>query len=735
MASQFCRITWATFIIILLVIFYAPSVVSLDVIDDITVDTTWRLEDSPIIIRGNAENRGNINVTATLRIDPGVNVKFDGPYSLIIKKELIAIGTVTQPILFEPLSAGGQWVSIEFLTDDASAAESRVWTSFNNGEYDSGSTLQYVVLDSGGGLDFSQTPANGVLYLLDANPYLKHVTIRNGQSTAVTAIDLSNLLKIENATFENNVQSDSINGRAGGLSVIGKVNSGPSGELEITGSAISNNTTNSLDGGGGIVLGNLDKLTLSNNTISNNQSTVSQGGGISLLGINATVGEQSNYVISNNVIIDNTAEGDGGGIAANSYYFNLINNRITHNISLNGDGGGIYFGTGAQASTTENIIMYNISEGAGGGVFVEQVDGLVFDFLRNVIAENASNTSHGGGLDLAHDGGVNIQSGKIIIDSNIIADNFAERHSGAMNITAVGSVTNNAILRNESRSIMFMLSPEVIAPFAGDPVDLTVSQNAFFYNISEDNVLSNGSKVLPLVNNNNIVENGNGYYLFSSLAVSGTVDPLSLTFDGSNNYYGMDEATVALNVDGLVNYNPIATQIFENVPVSPPNNLTIEHNNGSVILTWDANPETDLQGYHIYWGTDQAPDYQFRDTGVPASVTRYVINYSDRGLDASKTYYFAVTAVDVSYSDAADISSTIVNEAQTNGNESWFSEEQVVFGVVGGTGGGGGGGGGGSFNYMFFLLLMLLACMRSPAIMRHFAFLKEPLLSKSAYFW
>jgi len=701
MVSKLYRVTWAALGFILLVIFYTPSSVALDVTDDITVDTTWNIEDSPVIIRGNTTNKGKINVTASLTVAPGVNVKFAGPNSLTIRKELIAIGTVDQPITFEPFDANGQWVSIEFITEDATDAQKRVWTTFNNGVYESGSTLQYVVLQSGGGRDLAQASANGVLYMVDANPYLKNVTIRNGQSSAITVIELSNLLKIEGATIENNTQAGAVNGRAGGISVIGKAIPGPGGDLEITGSNISNNITESLEGGGGIVVGSVNSFLLSNNTISSNASTASRGGGVSLLGITNGAGSQSSYVISSNAITDNTALGNGGGIAANAFRFSVTNNRILRNVSTDGEGGGIYFGRNAQADVSENLIMDNTAEGAGGGVYVEQVDTLVYRFQKNIIAENSSTTSHGGGLDIGHDEGADIVSGKVIIDSNILVGNFAGQHSAAMNLTAVGSVTNNAILRNESRSIMLMSSPLVTAPLANDPVALTVSQNAYFYNKSRDSVISNGSKILPIVNNNNIVGNGAGYYLHSSLVVPDMVDPQTLTFDGRNNYYGVDEATVAFNVTELVDFTPIAAGILEDVPMSPPNNVTLQNNNGSVSLNWDDNPETDLQGYIVYWGTDQAPDYQAREAILSASATGHTIG----GLDTNKTYYFAVTAIDTNYSDTADVSSTIVNEAQTNGNESWFSDELMVVGV-GGTGTGGGGSGGGSLHYLLLLLAM-----------------------------
>ena len=72
---------------------------------------------------------------------------------------------------------------------------------------------------------------------------------------------------------------------------------------------------------------------------------------------------------------------------------------------------------------------------------------------------------------------------------------------------------------------------------------------------------------------------------------------------------------------------------------------------GSMTLTWDANRESDLSGYRIYFGTQSNRNYA--DLVDVGRVNSYKIN----GLDEGKTYYFAVTAYD------------------NSGNESGFSDE------------------------------------------------------------
>lgn len=74
---------------------------------------------------------------------------------------------------------------------------------------------------------------------------------------------------------------------------------------------------------------------------------------------------------------------------------------------------------------------------------------------------------------------------------------------------------------------------------------------------------------------------------------------------------------------------------------------------GSVAVSWDANPESDLSGYKIYYGK-QSNDYSHEI--VVGNVTSYRV----AGLESAQRYYFAVTAFDFS------------------GNESGFSEEVSI---------------------------------------------------------
>jgi hypothetical protein len=80
---------------------------------------------------------------------------------------------------------------------------------------------------------------------------------------------------------------------------------------------------------------------------------------------------------------------------------------------------------------------------------------------------------------------------------------------------------------------------------------------------------------------------------------------------------------------------------------------------GSVTLTWDANSESDLSGYRVYYGQQSRNYDDFVDVG---NVTTFKIS----NLDPGKKYYFAVTAYDFSTNESgfsAEVSADIPSQS------------------------------------------------------------------------
>ncbi len=82
----------------------------------ITSDTIWNLTNSPYIVMGDV----TVEPGFTLTIEPGVEVKFDGTYSIIVDGKLIVNGTSTNKIKFtsnQTTPAKGDWYTIRLRTD------------------------------------------------------------------------------------------------------------------------------------------------------------------------------------------------------------------------------------------------------------------------------------------------------------------------------------------------------------------------------------------------------------------------------------------------------------------------------------------------------------------------------------------------------------------------------------------------------------------------------------------
>jgi parallel beta-helix repeat protein len=194
----------------------------------ISSDTTWGPATcDPYIVTGNVL----VNSGVRLTIEPGVTVRFNAGKSLQINGELIAQGTSDTPITFT--TNAGTWGYIHF-TDTSVDAVYDV-----NGNYISGSIMEYAVVEYAGGAGVDN---NGALRIENAHPLINRSTIRNNQASGIRAWSLSKELKISNSTISNNTASS-----GGGIYV-------DEGSTSISNCSITNNTVTS--SGGGIYLGN-----------------------------------------------------------------------------------------------------------------------------------------------------------------------------------------------------------------------------------------------------------------------------------------------------------------------------------------------------------------------------------------------------------------------------------------------------------------------------------------------
>ena len=95
-------------------------------------DTVWTLTDSPFVVIKDLF----VDAGATLTIEPGVEVRFGGNFSLVIRGKLVADGTEEKPITFTSNKLqpnAGDWVTINFTSMQPSHLEHCIIEYAKNG--------------------------------------------------------------------------------------------------------------------------------------------------------------------------------------------------------------------------------------------------------------------------------------------------------------------------------------------------------------------------------------------------------------------------------------------------------------------------------------------------------------------------------------------------------------------------------------------------------------------------
>ena len=291
----------------------------------------------------------------------------------------------------------------------------------------------------------------------------------------------------------------------------------------------------------------------------------------------------------------------------------------------------------------------------GGGIFLNAG---TYIFTDNVLALNDSG-AHGGGIDMHG-------APEVTLDHSVIAGNKAKDYGAGVSMTeGFGTVINSSIVANESANTIgvFKIS--------------TLQRNTIAYNSAEsprysgstiafDPTDPNASLVMA---ENNIFRNATKYEVFSNFdrAINapynwwGTTDVTAIAARQALVRFGASVDTS----DGLL-YGP-----NPNAPISPPSGLTVIPAAASIKLLWNANPESDIGGYRVYWGSKPFPDYEYAED-VPSAIpikTSYEILHHLPGA----TGFIAVSAYDIDYVAANNDVLTPVNENQTRGHESWYA--------------------------------------------------------------
>jgi parallel beta-helix repeat protein len=234
-------------------------------------------------------------------------------------------------------------------------------------------------------------------------------------------------------------------------------------------------------------------------------------------------------VIEDNIIVDNTANWFGGGIACrNNASPSIVANKIINNSTVYRDGGGIACRENSDPTISGNTITGNRADNGGGGIYLVYSTSAVTD---NIISGNTA--SDGGGIycysssaliarneisgnESSYGGGIHLSYSGPTITDNTITGNDGYWGGGIYFGDAGGTAINNIITGNIARrggGIFFHWA-------SGTLINNFISRNTSFESVYGGGGIESGHSY-PDITNNTITENeagtsGAGVYCWGS---------------------------------------------------------------------------------------------------------------------------------------------------------------------------------------------------------------------------
>ncbi len=405
------------------------------------VSGTWTAAGSPYIIQA------SITVGTSLTIQAGVDVRFGNSSGMTVLGKLNAIGTVSQPVIFE--------------ADDTTG-----WSHFNNwweggmsGIYFNNTGTDTSILDHCIIRDAKTTPTTNNLVCI--NGYNSFFILKNSEiyhNYMSGAIPCPIIILYNSPQILNNSIHDNFGMGPGG---VGAISANLSGTI-ISGNEIYNNSGQfagaiKLEGDSTFVNG---VPTVSNNYIHNNRAGL--GGG--------AIYASGRVLIAGNDISFNRATHAGGGILLNAPRAKLISNKINNNsdstyyacFQFNG-GGGIYASYYYPTDSVEfsnNLIANNESFFRGGGVeIVGNSRGTTIFENNNILNNNCYTGFFTGGIE------INPDTSNVVFRNNILWGNTAVLGSGQRDSIQV-LVWSNASVFVENNCMQ---------PYSNGPIEINVN--------------------------------------------------------------------------------------------------------------------------------------------------------------------------------------------------------------------------------------------------------------------
>jgi len=414
----------------------------------------------------------------------------------------------------------------------------------------------------------------------------------------------------------------------------------------------SNSVGGSIDYGlGGAIYAYGCDVDIRDNYIHDNVAT--QGGGICLRGCSGSV---SGNTIENNTVNSSPQLRAGGGIAVfESSGLTLAGNAVSGN-TLATEGAGVYVENSTGVVIAGGSVSGNSASFSGGGAALKNstavVDGVEFDGNTSGAVGGALSVTSASDVTLKNSkalsntalvgGGLYASSGTLIVHHSLFARNIGTSSGGAMVISGIssGDVTGNTLDANVAPAaggILFGSSPigaynNIVANTTGSGVSASGALPSLSYNLVWNNSGGNYSGCAPGTGSLNADPlfidplNGDYHVAFHSPAIdAGIPGPLFEDPDGSRGDVG---------IYGW--HNPAMAQ------PSYPKNLHAALDNGDARLTWNRNPEPDVENYAVYGASnaDFVPSLANFITLVTAADSTVVLD------PPADSLYYRISAID-----------------------------------------------------------------------------------------
>jgi hypothetical protein len=355
-----------------------------------SVSGVWGLPGSPYWVEGDLA----VQSGQTLVIDPGVQVRFRGPYRFLVNGTLAASGTETDSILFtwdQPLSTM-EWRGLRLV----GAA--------------GGTAVAYCRIEHVRAADAYPDVRGGAVYCESCAPAIRHCLLQhnvshnansNGMGGGVAAVSASPV--VEDCVIRDN-QADS----GGGFASIEE------GTAVVRNNLIVQNRAPY--SGGGVYAGVRSSPILENNVISGNWAGGWGGGGVTLWNWYAM--NHIGKTVRNNIVSGNSTSVDGGGFYVRYDYSVLENNTVADNTASRG--GGLYVlnqGTGDFPPYLHNFIVWGNSAGTGSSIYLDASTGSAVTVGWSDVEGGWSGTGNLNLPPMFADGGYRLQPGSPCVDA------------------------------------------------------------------------------------------------------------------------------------------------------------------------------------------------------------------------------------------------------------------------------------------------------------------------------